>query len=158
MTRVPMTLMTLFAIALLVAVPAPAERGAAPPEGKTYFTLVLGLAEDFEPFATCVEFDRDQICAGEEVCGRWTRTLGGVQSRRETSFSYLIEFVNEDGLPGELEGQGRVDDRGPRSTIGAVGRLRIDGQTLNFGFVGQPVKAGRCPELVAEFQATQDRR
>lgn len=125
----------------------------AAPADRTYFVVIVGLgaAGPYDVEAGCLTFEGSEFCTdGGETCLTWNRTQGGLQVRKQSGFSFLVE-LEEDGELVQISGQGRVDDRGKKSAISAVGRGRVNDQMINFSFAGREVRASRCPELVNEF-------
>lgn len=138
-------------LALLTGQPALAQEDPAPPEGRTYLTIALGL-DGHAPTAACLEFESDELCSDEGQCGSWRRTDGGRQTRRQTSFSFEFSLIDDEGSGVEIDGEARVDARGRGNTFAAVARGRAEGQRgVNFGMVGRPIDPVRCLELVNEF-------
>ena len=141
---------------LVLSLAATAEAREPFPEGRVYFTLFEGLGDTpYEVSADCLEVGASELCLDDEtVCLEWNRTEGGVQTRRQISFEFRAEF-EQDGMLLELDGQGRADDRGARSSIAAVARLRAPelGAKINFSLSGRETSAAECRDLVEEFQA-----
>ena len=118
-------------------------------------TVVNVPTSPYEVEASCLEVNATEFCLdSEDTCLAWTRTEGGAQTRRQVSFEFQAEFM-DDGMLLELDGQGRADDRGPRSSISAVARLRAPelGAKINFALSGRETSAAECQDLVEEFQA-----
>ena len=147
----PIFLLTLLAMLLL----SPAAMAKNPvPEGRTYFIFIMGL--DDSPYGIevdCLTFDANQACTPEgDVCLDWQRTQGGVQTNREVGFSLSTQF-EEDGLIIRMDGQGRVDSRGRKSSLSAVARAEALGEQMNFTFAGRQVKRSQCIRLAEEFRS-----
>lgn len=151
----------LAAIALGLALAAASTAVAArAPAGKTYFVVSVGVATDeseaYEIAAGCVSFTADEICAANGDCGSWWRTEEGVQTRKQTSFGFEFTLVDDEtGLPVEVDGKGRVDTAGSRSSIGGVARAvePSSGTEINFTIGGRAVGSARCLSLVEDFDS-----
>ena len=149
----------LVALLAMVILPltTPAASAQQPvPEGRVYFTLFEGLGDTpYEVSADCLEFRATELCLDDDSdCLEWNRTDGGVQTRRQASFEFRAEFEQE-GMLLVLDGQGRADDRGRRSSIAAVGRIRAPelGARINIAFSGRETSLAECQDLVEEFEA-----
>lgn len=145
---------SLFAAVLLAVAPVglAAAKDAAPAD-RTYFVVIVGLGDGgpYDVEAGCLTFDGSEFCTdGDETCLAWSRTQGGLQVRKQSGFSFHVD-MEEDGVLVQINGQGRVDDRGKKSALSAVGRGRVGDQMVNFSFAGREVRASRCPELVEDF-------
>jgi hypothetical protein len=147
----PLSLLILLAT-LLISPTAMAKN--PPPEGRTYFVFIMGLDDD--PYgieADCLTFDATQACSPDgQTCMAWERTEGGRQSQKESGFSLATE-IEDDGLIIRLDGQGRIDSRGHKSSISAVARAAALDLQLNFAFAGRQVGASRCRQMVEDFRA-----
>lgn len=138
----------------LLLSPQPSAAKPPPPEGRTYFTVSMGLgvvfhgADELTLVPGCLRFTRDQICDLAGDCnGTWARSFGGVQTRKQTSFTFVFF---DDGV--ELfNGNARVDRRGRKHTFAAAATILFEGERNNFGMIGRPVKPDRCQELVEQF-------
>ncbi len=154
---------TLLALAVLFAA-APGE-AAKPPTGRTYFIVSLGVAMDgseaYEIDAGCLRFTQDVLCESEAGgdCGIWWRIDEETRSPRQWAAGFEF-FLTEDetGLPIHILGRGRIDARGPKSSLAAVatGVEETSGATINFAIAGRAVGAQRCTRLVAEFEAARE--
>jgi hypothetical protein len=147
---------TILGLGFLAASPATA---AKPPAGRTYFVVSLGVATDrseaYEIDAGCIRFTATEICQADE-CGTWRRTSVGQQTPNQASIEFQFTLIDDEtGLPIEIVGQGRVDTRGRKSSVGAVGRglEPLSGTRINFAFAARAVGAARCARLVEEFEA-----
>lgn len=152
----PLLIVALLGVIALPQMTAAAAARPSVPEGRVYFTTFEGLGDTpYEVAVDCLEVSATEICLDSEtVCLEWTRTEGGAQTRRQTSFEFRAEFT-QDGMLLEIDGQGRADDRGPRSSISAVARLRAPelGAKINLAFSGRETSAAECRALVDEFRA-----
>ena len=133
-----------------------AMAGAPAPEGNTYFIYVIGLEDDpYEASADCLIFDATHACTlDDQVCLTWQRTEGGLQYNKESGLSFAAE-IDDDGLIITVEGQGRVDSRGRRSSISVVGRVAALDVQMNFAFAGRQVGRNRCLRMVEDFFEAQ---
>jgi len=122
------------------------------PDGRTYFVYVMGLDED--PYAIepdCLTFNATQACTQDgAMCLDWERVEGGVQKKTESGFSLATEIENE-GLVIAITGQGRVDSRGRKSSISAVGKASALDVQLNFSFSGRQTTRNRCRQMMEDF-------
>jgi hypothetical protein len=143
------------AVALLAATPAGAAKA---PIGKTYFVVSIGLSteapEAYVPDVGCIRFTRDQLCESDGTCGDWRPTEDVERAPKQSPFAYEFEFIDDE--TGELitvEGVGRIDMRGPKSSIAAVGMAiePTSGIKLNFAIAGRAVGPARCQQLVEDF-------
>jgi hypothetical protein len=158
--RTTALVLSILGVAFLAATAATA---AKVPEGRTYFVVSIGVATDeFEAYeldAGCLTFTATEICDNDEVaedCGTWRPTSRGKQTRKQKSFEFEFSLIDDEtGLPVEIEGQGRIDTRGRKSSIGGVaqGLEPISGVKINFAMAGRAVGAARCARLVEEFEA-----
>ena len=134
------------AAAVLVASAAGAAR---PPAGRTYFTVLLGLEEPYSWDADCLKFTANDVCTSDGTCGAW-------QSLEEEgpfgAFSLEIAF-QESGVPVRLDGQARVDDRGPRDSIAGAMRMLLGNRASNFGFTGRSIEPRKCRRLLWRFDS-----
>jgi hypothetical protein len=132
---------TLFALlAALVLAPATSADAAAPPAGKTYFTILLGLDTPYTWRAECLRFTRKKICAIGGPCGTWKRIETGGEA---STFSFEMD-LEEDGTSVLLFGSVQVEDGGPEGALGGAVRVEGDGETLNFGLTGRSVARRSC--------------
>ena len=128
-----------------------------PPSGRTYFTTVLGLAnnidESYQIDVVCIRFTEDQLCVSGVDCGSWELSEWGEPGVKQGEFLFEFNFVDdESGLPISMRGVARVDARGRRSTIaGAAHASDALGTILNLGFAGRQVPPRQCERLVEEF-------
>ena len=150
-------LATAFAMMLAGTIPAPAAKA---PIGKSYFVVTLGVAtDDAEGYALdagCVRFTRTRICDSDNDCGTWWWMEGAAQARKQWQIGFEFQLIDDEtGLPVEIHGVGRVDARGPRSSIAAAahGIEPTSGERINFALAGRAVGSIRCQQLVADFLA-----
>jgi hypothetical protein len=150
-----LTVLTLLSVVLLGSTQAWAKEPA--PEDRTYLVYVVGLSDDpYETMADCLTFDASQACTPDRsTCLSWQRTEGGVQTGRESGFSFFDE-TDDEGVLVTIEGQGRVDSRGAKSSISAVAQAFALGQRLNFSFSGRQIGLGKCLNKLEELAASQD--
>lgn len=136
-----------------VALASPAVAKGAPPDGRTYFILVVGLGDDaYAPEADCLTFGATQACTlSGDPCLDWQRLEGQTQSGKEVAFG-LSTMLEEDGVVIALAGQGRVDSRGPKSSISFAGHAAAEGMQINFSFAGRQVGRTRCQQQVEAFR------
>lgn len=138
---------------LLFLWPAATAEAAASPVGKTYYTVLLGLAEPYDMSASCFEFGLNALCSTDgDTCGSWVMT----DSRgRQGAFDFDLALL-EDGVPVRIQGEGRLERQGKRSSIGGTGRIAGAGPMFNYSFAGREVKKGRCLEMLGEGPAGDD--
>lgn len=124
------------------------------PEGRTYFIVLIGLDDDhYRPEADCLTFDATQACTpGGQTCLEWQTTEASSQGSRESGFSIATQ-IEENDMVITIEGQGRIDSHGRRSSISAVAKAAAQGAQLNFGFTGRQTGRAKCLRLVEEFEA-----
>lgn len=128
----------------------------AVPADRTYFVVVMGLGDDgpYDVEATCLKFDGSEFCdVYGETCLEWDRTQGGKQVRKQSGFSFAVD-IEDNGMLVQINGQGRVDDRGKKSALSAVGRGQVGDQMVNFSIAGREVRASRCPNLIRDYAAS----
>jgi hypothetical protein len=156
------------ALTISTLIEVQAAAAAPPPVGKTYFILSLGMASDraeaYELDAGCLRFTKGGMCEVDEVdgdCGDWWYLEDEPRARKQKAMGFAFDlFDDETGLPIRIEGRGRIDSRGPRSSIGGVGEAveTTSGVKINFAIAGRAVGAARCERLVADFTAAQGRQ
>jgi len=151
----PTSILLLILCPMLLTGSAAMAKGPAP-EGRTYFVYVMGLNDDpYEADADCLTFDATHACAIDDLfCLTWQRAQGGLQTNRESGFTIVAE-IDDDGLIIAMEGQGRVNSRGKRSSISVVARAAALGVQLNFVFAGRQVGRSRCLRMVEDFYEAQ---
>lgn len=163
-SRLKKTPVPVMLAALLVALLASAEPASAAktPVGKTYFVVSLGLSSDpaeiYQPDVGCLQFTRTEVCDRDGDCGRWWR-IEEERQPRQWGVRFEFDLIDDQtGQPIRLEGQGRVDARGPRSSIAAAahGQDENSGVTINFALAGRAVSLARCEQLVADFEAARN--
>lgn len=135
---------------------------AKAPAGKTFFVVSLGMATDaseaYQVDVGCLSFTRTQICddAGAGDCGEWWGTDEGVRTRKQRSLAFEFTLIDDEtGMLVEMDGTGRIDTRGPRSSIAGVARAMEpnSGVDINVAFAGRAVGSEKCRRLVDEFEA-----
>jgi hypothetical protein len=136
------------AIAVLAVIPTDA---APPPAKKTYFVIAMGLDAD-EPYswqADCWRFTGSEMCTPAGVCGEWTVTE--TEGRRPAGISLDVDSEMH-GMPFEVGGQIRIEDRGRKSSLGGAARIRaaVIG-AFNFGVAARQVSRRSCPVVLEEF-------
>lgn len=147
---------------LLAAQPAT----AAPPVGRTYFVVSLGVGAGadasgaYDVDAGCLRFGRDEVCETDGDCGIWWPIEGERRARRQMAAGFEFFLTDDEtGLTLHILGRGRIDSRGPRSSLAAVAHAvePTSGVTINFAIAGRAVGPGRCERLEAEFLANRER-
>jgi hypothetical protein len=141
-------------VSLLVSSAAVAKEPA--PEGRTYFILVIGLADDpYQAEPDCLTFDALQACTLDgDTCLDW-EPLASSPDNRQTDFSMTTE-LEDDGLIILLEGRGTVESRGAKSSISYAAHASVLDQQANFAFAGRQTSAARCRRAVDDFRALMD--
>jgi hypothetical protein len=148
----PIAASVIVSITLLMTASSAMAKAPAP-EGRTYFIQVMGLDETpYEVGADCLTFGATEACSLAGTCLRWERLESPQGSRKESGFT-LVGEVEDDGLSITLEGQGRVNSRGAKSSIAVASRASALGVQLNFAFLGRQAGLSRCIQLVEEFNA-----
>lgn len=145
-------------LAVLWASAAPAS-GAKAPVGKTYFIVSIGVAseqsEAYEIGVGCLTFTRTELC-GEEDCGRWWNAEEDGRARRQMAIGFEFNLTDDEtGALIDMDGTGRIDARGPKSSIAGVARgvERDTGVKINFSLAGRQTTPANCAQLVADFEA-----
>lgn len=145
------------AILLLVTAPASGANKGLAPDGRTYFAVITGVGDSpYEVQASCIQFHTTEMCVVDGDCFEYSLTEGGVQTRHQTSFQFAGTFL-DDGLEVRIDGQGRADNRGRRSSLAAVAHAMVEdpvtGQRagLNLSFSGREVGASRCQQLARDL-------
>ena len=73
MGRGPGRLAAIFALALITWALSPAA-AARPPEGRTYYTVALGIGDPYDAQGECFEFQPSRLCSLDgRICGTWER-------------------------------------------------------------------------------------
>ncbi|MEJ2084788.1 MAG: hypothetical protein P8Y44_03820 [Acidobacteriota bacterium] len=147
------------AVATLLCIVATAGTAVAelPPNGRSYFTTVLGLANTFDQSyqinVVCIRFTDDQLCVSDADCGTWELSQWGEPGVKQGEFEFEFNFIDdESGTPISMRGIARIDARGRRSTIaGAAHATDALGALINLGFAGRQVPPRQCERLVEEF-------
>ena len=132
------------------------EGAAPPPQGRTYFVNVMGLGDEpYDMSVACLAFDATQACVpDDEVCLNWQRSEGGVQTVQVSGFTVDGE-LNDDGLVITMDGQGRVEGRGRKSSITIAARAQALGVQLNYVIAGRQASRGRCRRMVEAYNEAQ---
>ncbi len=157
-----MVVASCFVLAVAVLTTAQEAGAAKAPVGKTYFVVSLGVATDegeaYEISAGCVRFDRSEICETDGDCGRWWRIKEERKANKQWAVGFEFNLIDDEtGLPVKIEGTGRIDSRGPRSSIAgaAHGMEPSSDVMINFALAGRAVGELRCEQLVADFEAAR---
>jgi hypothetical protein len=135
----------------LAALPALGESDRPVPEGRTYFTVLLGSGsggERYLPEAACVQFRRQQICF-EGQCGILFSLDAPDQTRKRTAFGF--EIILDDPDHTHLLGWGRADDWGAGSSIGGVVEAATAQGVANLSFAGRSAAPAKCRRLLDEL-------
>ena len=150
----PTTILLLILCAVLFMNPNASMAKSPAPEGRTYFVVVIGLGDDpYVPEVDCLTFDATQACTlDDQTCLSWERAEGGLQTNKESGFS-LTTTIDSDGLMINLEGQGRADSRGSKSSISAVARAAALDEQLNFSLAGRQTTRNQCLRRIDEYMA-----
>lgn len=137
------------------ALAEPAE-AARPPIGRTYYTIAMGLETGYDVRAECFEFHAEKLCTLDGlICGSWLPTAG---LSPEMGLSFDLTTV-ADGELMQLDGLGRLDTRGNKSSIAGTGRFSpVDGgrSRVNFSFAGREVGKTECLELLEDSPGGDD--
>jgi murein DD-endopeptidase MepM/ murein hydrolase activator NlpD len=133
------------ALAILLAVAQWSPAIAAPPGGQTYFTILLGLSEDYSWEADCLRFGAGTVCTSGSLCGTW-------QSKGGENFELEFQY-EEDGETVDIQARGQVESTGKKDSIGGVGTLSVGRTAFNFGFTGRPMKKNKCAKLLRAWTA-----
>ncbi len=120
---------------------------APPPQGRTYFTVNLGVDGPFETAADCWRFTATDVCMSSDLCGSWERTE---PAGPETGFAFEFSY-EEQGVRVEIEGEGRIDNRGPQDSGAIAARARAGGKSINFAIAGRSTSPGNCSRLMREW-------
>ncbi len=135
---------------------------AKAPVGKTYYVISVGVATDqFEAYqldAGCLRFTRTELCDSAGECGAWWRIQEEKRAKKQWQVGFEFDIVDDEtGLPVKMNGVGRIDARGSRSSIaGAAHGVELtSGEVINFSIAGRAVSAARCEQLAADFAASQ---
>lgn len=151
----------ILAVAFLLGAVAPAANAAKAPIGKTYFVVTIGVASDeseaYELGAGCIRFTRASICDPDD-CGTWWWIKEEKKAKKQWMVGYEFDLIDDEtGLPVTINGIGRIDSRGPKSSLAgaAHGVEQISGEIINFAIAGRAVGAARCEQLVAEFEESR---
>ena len=123
------------------------------PEGRTYFVLVMGLNEDpYRPEPDCLSFGATQACTLDgDTCLDWQRLEEGSRSDRESAFSFTTQ-IDDDGVIITIQGLGRVDSIGPRSSLALVAHASALDVRVNFTLTGRQVGPARCRQMAEDFR------
>jgi murein DD-endopeptidase MepM/ murein hydrolase activator NlpD len=144
----------LLAAMICFATSDPLSAKKPPPIKRTYFTVNVGLETETGIDVACMRFTSSKVCLEPAdyptICGPWRFTDNGTS---EMGLSYRIAW-NASGIELVLEGQARIDDSGPGSSIAGAGRFAADelGVESNASFAGKEVKKKTCRKLAALFK------
>ncbi len=144
--RVSLALLVLSSACALLAEPAVAAR---PPVGRTYYTVAMGLEGPYGMRAECFEFYEEKLCSIDGVvCGVWQPTA---DFGPQMPFSFDLTTL-DDGELMQLEGVGRLETQGQKSSVAGTGRfVPVDGgRGANFSFAAREVGRQECLDLLGE--------
>ena len=131
---------------LLLSISATAE-AAKPPVGKTYYTVMMGVATPYDISTSCFEFGANDICSTDgDSCGSWLRTNA---VGKQTGFTFDMSLLDNGDLI-RLQGEGHVDTLGKKSSIGGTGRISGAGPRFNYSFAGRETPRARCEQMLGE--------
>jgi hypothetical protein len=134
------------AAASLLSFAAPSN-AARPPVGRTYYTVMMGLASPYSVSTSCFEFGATSLCStDDDSCGFWLPTD---TSGRQGGFTFDMSLISEGNLV-SIRGEGRVDMIGRKSSIGGTGRISGAGPVFNYSFAGREVPKNRCLHMLGE--------
>ena len=145
--------------ALTLVLLVPASAAAVAPQGVTYFTVITGIGDT--PHQTqpgCLQFKKNQVCANGGDCGTWEATEDNPAFRKQRGFTFTFDLLTDEGDPIQMEGQGRIDSRGPGSSMAATAYAHVPsiGLTVNLAMSGRSATPSRCRDLLEEFLAGAD--
>jgi hypothetical protein len=150
-TRVPTTVLAA-AAALLLTMNGAAE-AAKPPVGKTYYTILVGLASPYDVSTSCFEFGASDVCSTDgDSCGSWLRTDA---HGKQTGFTFDMSLLDNGDLI-RLQGEGRIDTLGKKSAVGGTGRISGAGPRFNYSFAGREMSRARCEQMLGEGPGGSD--
>jgi hypothetical protein len=136
----------LFAAAALLLTTV-AAGAARPPIGKTYYTVLVGLAEPYDISTACFDFGPNGVCSTDgDSCGSWLRAGG---PGKQSGFTFDMSLLDNGNLI-RLQGEGRIDTLGKRSSIGGTGRISGAGPRYNYSFAGREMPKIRCQQMLAD--------
>jgi len=116
------------------------------PAGRTYYTVIVGTGETITDLTSdCLSFDATEFCTSDGTCGSWSVTSA---ENKMTGFDFSIVLLDEDGVAVDVEGRGRVDFKGPRSSVGAAARASAQGAQINFSLAGRSLGKAQCLNLL----------
>lgn len=145
-------------LALVVALgvisqPAAADR---PPVGRTYYALAVGLETGYDIQDQCFEFHDEKLCSLDGlICGSWQATT---EPGREMELSFDLTTVADGDLM-QLQGAGRLDSTGRKSSIagtGSFGPVEGRDQAANFSFAAREVGRSECLDLLEDAPGLDD--
>lgn len=120
---------------------------AKPPVGKTYYTVMVGLASAYDISTSCFEFGASSVCSTDgDTCGSWLRmdTIG-----KQTGFTFDMSLIEDESLV-RIRGEGRLDTLGRKSSIGGTGRISGAGPRFNYSFAGREMPKARCLAMLGD--------
>ena len=137
-------------LALLFLIGAtPALAGKAPPAGRTYFTVVLGLEEPFVAGVDCVRFKRARICHTDGSCGTWARS-----DDPEVDFTFRIEIAGDgESDPIVVERRALIEERAEKDAFAASCAAGSRRKGFNYALAGRAVGRKQCQRLVDGWRA-----
>jgi murein DD-endopeptidase MepM/ murein hydrolase activator NlpD len=135
-------------MAVLAVMPVDA---VPPPAKKTYFVILMGLDDDeaYSWQADCWRFTGGEMCTPAGVCGEWIATES--EGRKPVGISFEVESETH-GIPFEIDGQIRIENRGQKSSLGGAARMQAaEIGAFNFGVAARQVSRRSCPVVLEEF-------
>ena len=134
-------------LALLFLVAATPAQGKAPPAGRTYFTVLLGLEEPFAASADCLRFKKGKLCHPDGTCGSWERS-----DDPTVDFTFQIE-IDLEGTPIVVEGQALLEERAEKDSFAASCAARSGKKGFNYALAGRAAKRKQCQRLLLQWRA-----
>ena len=144
-TPIPGSILAAACILLLAATGA--SKAARPPVGKTYYTVMVGLASPYDVSTSCFQFGPNDVCSTDgDSCGSWIRTDA---QGKQAGFTFDMSLL-ENGDLIRLQGEGRAETLGRKSAIGGTGRITGAGPRFNYSFAGREMPKARCQQMLDE--------
>jgi hypothetical protein len=130
-----------------------ASEATRPPVGRTYYTVLVGVAEPYDISTACFEFGPNGVCSTDgDTCGSWLRAGG---HGKQTGFTFDMSLL-ENGELIKLQGEGRLDTLGRKSSIGGTGRISGAGPRYNYSFAGREMPKNRCQHMLVDDPVSGD--